>query len=84
MAKTLDDAQLSELLNEMGRADSVELKLTVPDSDLRSAVDSLDLDPLEARMRQVVFFDTPELTLYIRTASWFEVGAFRVVPATRW
>jgi len=64
MATTLDDAQLSELLNEMGRADSVELKLTVPDSDLRSAVDSLDLDPLDARMRQVVFFDTPELTLY--------------------
>ena len=64
MAKALDDAQLSGLLEEMGRADSVELKLTVPDSGLRSAVDSLDLDPLEAQMRQVVFFDTPELTLY--------------------
>lgn len=64
MAKTLDDAQLSEMLKEMRRADSVELKLTVPDSGLRSAVDSLDLDPLESRMRQVVFFDTPDLTLY--------------------
>jgi hypothetical protein len=64
MARTLDDAQLSDLLKEMGRADSVELKLTVPDSGIRSAVDSLDLDPLEARMRQVVFFDTPELALY--------------------
>lgn len=64
MAKTLDDAQLANLLKEMGRADSVELKLTVPDSGLRSAVDSLDLDPLEARMRQVVFFDTPDLALY--------------------
>lgn len=64
MAKTLDDAQLSELLEEMGRADSVELKLTVADSGIRSAVDSLDLDPLEARMRQVVFFDTPDLALY--------------------
>jgi hypothetical protein len=64
MAKTLDDAQLAQLLSEMGRADSVELKLTVPASGLRSAVDSLDLDPLEARMRQVIFFDTPDLTLY--------------------
>lgn len=64
MASTLDDAQLSKLLKEMNRADSVELKLTVPDSGFRSAVDSLDLDPLEARMRQVIFFDTPELTLY--------------------
>lgn len=64
MARTLDDAQFSGLLEEMGRADSVELKLTVPDSGLRSAVNSLDLDPLEARVRQVVFFDTQELTLY--------------------
>lgn len=64
MAKALDDGQLSELLDEMGRADSVELKLTVPDTDLRSAVNSLDLDPLEAQMRQVVFFDTPDLSLY--------------------
>lgn len=64
MVKTLDDDQLSKLLGEMGRADSVELKLTIPDTDLRSAVDSLDLDPLEARMRQVIFFDTPDLTLY--------------------
>lgn len=64
MARTLDDAQLSGLLEEMARADSVELKLTVADSDIRSAVDSLDLDPLEARIRQVFFFDTPELTLY--------------------
>jgi hypothetical protein len=62
--RLLDDAQLSELLKEMGRADSVELKLTVPDVGFGSAVDSLDLDPLEAGMRQAVFFDTPDLTLY--------------------
>jgi len=64
MATTLDDAQLAELLEEMGRADTVELKLTVPDSGFRSAVDALDLDPLEAQMRQVIFFDTPDLALY--------------------
>jgi hypothetical protein len=61
--KTLDSAQLSELLKEMARSDSVELKLTVPDSDIRSAVTSLDLDPLEAKIRQITFYDTPDLTL---------------------
>ena len=44
-------------------ADSVELKLTVPDGDQRSAVRALEMDPLEAEVRQVFFFDTPDLTL---------------------
>ena len=44
-------------------ADSVELKLTVPDGDQRSAVQALQMDPLEAEVRQVFFFDTPDLTL---------------------
>ena len=66
MTKTLNDTQLSELLEEMARSDTVELKLTVPDSGFRSAVDSLDLDPLQAQMRQVIFFDTPSLDLYSR------------------
>ncbi len=44
-------------------ADSVELKLTVPETDHRSAIQALDIDPLDAQMRQVVFFDTPDLTL---------------------
>jgi hypothetical protein len=65
ITNSLDDAQLTELLAEMSRSDSVELKLTVPESGFRSAVDSLDLDPLEASMRQVVFFDTPALDLYM-------------------
>jgi hypothetical protein len=64
VTKSLDDNQLSGLLKEMARSDTVELKLTVPDSGFRSAVDSLDLDPLQAQMRQVVFFDTPNLDLY--------------------
>jgi hypothetical protein len=45
------------------QADSVELKLTVPDSALRSTVDALGMDPLDAEMRQVVFFDTADLAL---------------------
>jgi hypothetical protein len=64
VTKSLDDTQLSEFLKEMARSDTVELKLTVPDSGFRSAVDSLDLDPLQAQMRQVIFFDTPDLDLY--------------------
>ncbi len=45
------------------KADSVELKLTVPAADHRAAISSLGLDPLEAQIRQVFFFDTPDLDL---------------------
>jgi hypothetical protein len=65
MAETrFSDAQLVEVLSLIGGADSVELKLTVPESDHRSAVGALGMDPLEAQIRQVYFFDTPDLTLY--------------------
>lgn len=46
-----------------GGADSIELKLTVPEVEHRSAVRALELDPLDAQIRLVCFFDTPELTL---------------------
>jgi hypothetical protein len=62
-APALSGEQLSELLMLLKDADSVELKLTVPESDQRSAVAALEMDPLEAQLRQVVFFDTPEMTL---------------------
>lgn len=45
------------------KADSVELKLTVPASGHRAAIAELGLDPLEAQIRQVLFFDTPDLAL---------------------
>jgi hypothetical protein len=60
----LTDDQLREVLELTAGADSVELKLTVPESDQRSAVDALDMDPLDAEIRQVFFFDTPELSLF--------------------
>ena len=44
-------------------SDSVELKLTVPETDQRPTVAALEVDPLEAQIRQVFFFDTPDLTL---------------------
>lgn len=47
----------------MRGADSVELKLTVPDEDRRSTVVGLGLDPLDGYLRQVYFFDTPDLAL---------------------
>ena len=55
--------QLVELLRTLEGADSVELKLTVPEPHQRSTVTALALDPLEAQIRQVFFFDTPELAL---------------------
>jgi hypothetical protein len=62
-APALSGAQLSELLGLLKGADTVELKLTVPETDQRSAVASLELDVLDSQIRQVVFFDTPDLTL---------------------
>jgi hypothetical protein len=59
----LTDEQLGELLHLVRGADSVELKLTVPESHQRSAVEALGIDPLHAQIRQVYFFDTPDLAL---------------------
>src|SRR4051812_50031178 len=59
----LSDEELAELLDLVGGADSVELKLTVPESHQATAAASLGLDPLEAQMRQVFFLDTPDLAL---------------------
>ena len=60
---TLNDKQVEELFGLMKQSDSVELKLTVADSAIRSTADALGMDPLEAEIRQVVFFDTPDLQL---------------------
>jgi hypothetical protein len=59
----LSDEQFERMVAAMKGADSVELKVTVPESDQRSAVTALGMDPLDAQIRQVFFFDTPDLTL---------------------
>lgn len=59
----LSDAEFEELVALMKDSDSVELKLTVPESDQRSTIGALGMDPLEAQIRQVFFFDTPNLAL---------------------
>jgi hypothetical protein len=61
--KRLTDEQLVAMLELARKSDSVELKLTVPATDHRTAIAGLGLDPLEAQIRQVFFFDTPELAL---------------------
>ena len=59
----LTDAQLTELMGLLRGSDTVELKLTIPDGEQRSAMAALGLDPLDAQIRQVFFFDTPDLQL---------------------
>ncbi len=59
----LTNEQLVEILALTKNADSVELKLTVPADAQRVAAKRLDIDPLDAQIRQVFFFDTPDLTL---------------------
>jgi hypothetical protein len=56
--------ELHELFTLIQGADSVELKLTVPESDRNSALTALGIDPLDAYLRQAFFFDTPTLALY--------------------
>ena len=59
----LSDEEREKLHALIEGADSVELKLTVPEEDQRSTVQALGLDPLQAEIRQVFFLDTPELSL---------------------
>jgi hypothetical protein len=59
----LSDEELAQLMELAKGSDSVELKLTVPDQHQRSTVVALGMDPIEAQIRQVFFFDTPDLAL---------------------
>ncbi len=59
----LSDEQIETLLAIASGADSVELKLTVPEAEHRAATIALDVDPLDSQIRQVFFFDTPDLRL---------------------
>jgi hypothetical protein len=61
--QALSNEQLVEMMGLLKGSDTVELKVTIPASGARSAVAALGMDPLDAQVRAVVFFDTPELTL---------------------
>jgi hypothetical protein len=59
----LSSDELTELLGLIKGADSVELKVTLPAGDHRGTGKALGIDPLDAQIRQVYFFDTPDLAL---------------------
>jgi hypothetical protein len=61
--KPLLDDELEQMFALIKEADSVELKLTVSESHQQSTVAALGMDPLDSQIRQVFFFDTPDLTL---------------------
>ena len=63
IAPQLSDQDLSGLLALIKGADTVELKLSVPLSNRSKAGAALGVDPLDGEIRQVYFFDTPDLTL---------------------
>ena len=60
----LSDEDVAKVMGLIKGSDSVELKLTVPESEHSGTVSALEMDPLDAQIRQVFFFDTPDLTLY--------------------
>jgi hypothetical protein len=57
----LTDDQLTDIMALIGGSDSVELKVSIADADRRATITALGLDPLQAQIRQVFFFDTPDL-----------------------
>jgi hypothetical protein len=61
---TLSEADFDRMVAMLDQVDSVELKLTVPAAEQRAVVNALGFDPLDARIREVFFFDTPDLALY--------------------
>src|SRR6266403_864619 len=62
-APTLSPEQVTEVLELIKGANSVELKLSVPMVSHQATVRAIGLDPVEAQPRQAFFFDTPDLAL---------------------
>ena len=59
----ITNEEMNELLKLTKESDSVELKVSVQEDDHTSAARALGLDPIEAEIRQIYFFDTPDLAL---------------------
>ena len=59
----ISGTELKRLLDLVRDADSVELKLTLPENARAGTGAALGADPLDAQIRQVFFFDTPDLAL---------------------
>jgi hypothetical protein len=63
LAKPLSGADLMKILSLGKGSNSIELKLSVPLTSQRAAIESIGFDPIEAQPRQAYFFDTPDLAL---------------------
>ncbi len=59
----LSGETIAELMELISGSDSVELKMTVEQDARAAAAGKLGVDALDAQVRQVFFFDTPELSL---------------------
>jgi len=63
VVKLLSDEDLVHILPLLKGSNSVELKVTVPEDAHYAVLRTMGVDPLDARMRQVFFFDTADLAL---------------------
>ena len=63
MARALNEEQIAEMMGLLKSADSVEMKLSVPEEQQMSTIRALGMDAMDAQIRQVFFFDTPDLAL---------------------
>ncbi len=63
MARALNEEQIAEMMGLLKSADSVEMKLSVPEEQQMSTIRALGMDAMGAQIRQVFFFDTPDLAL---------------------
>jgi hypothetical protein len=62
-AVELSRSQLDDVARILKDVGSVELKMVAPMHTHRATIGKLGLDPIEAEVRQVYFFDTPNLDL---------------------
>ena len=62
-AARFSEEQVNRMLELLEGSDSVELKVTVDQSEHRPTILALGIDPVEMEPRQVYFFDTPSLAL---------------------
>src|SRR3954454_3667129 len=60
---TRERKDLREILEKLADVGTVELKMNVP-PDQRMGLRKLSIDALKGKIREVVFFDTPDLTLF--------------------
>jgi hypothetical protein len=73
--------ELLRMLGRVAEVPSVELKMNIP-ADQRLAISGLQLDAMGGRLPEVVFFGTPDLTLF---SNGVVVRARRTqAPTTRW